>query len=124
MNIKKSGYMFRLGLRLLLALGAATALALPAHAQRIYLSDVEILTIGSHLGFTFVLRPDKLPTQGCTWGNAYCSSSDPECKSRMAVALLAKASNKRVGVWFDLDYSPAVVVEGKPMCRITYVGVD
>jgi hypothetical protein len=90
----------------------------PARAQpRAELEDVGITGIGSHVNLTFYLWLDKYPPGGCAYGTAYCYSSDPECKARLAIALSAKAQGKRLArMWLDLDASQAV--NGAPLCRI------
>jgi hypothetical protein len=103
-----------------IALLVALSVIYPAisFAQRVEVYDVGINMLGSHEGFVFYATLDKLPPQGCAWGAVYCPTSDPECKSRMAVALMAKALNKRLlGVWIDLDYAQGA--NGAPMCKLS-----
>jgi hypothetical protein len=95
-------------LRMTVAAATLAAFATVAFAQqRVTLSDVGIRAIGSHSGHTFIVQLDKSPPQGCLWGWAYCPSVDPECKSRLAIALMAKTLNKRLtGVWLDTSPHP------------------
>lgn len=102
-----------------LAIGSA-AWATLVSAQRVHLSDVGIVRLGSHTGFTFFVQLDKAPPAGCAWALAYCSSGDPECKARMALVMAARAQGLRLQeVWLDLDFGQAV--SGVPMCHITNV---
>jgi hypothetical protein len=97
------------------------AVHVPGAAQRVTVLDVGLGGLGSHEGYVFQFMPDKLPPQGCAWGHAYCPASDPLCKSRLAIALLAKSTNRRVHLWLDLDYTQAV--NGAPMCKVTNIGL-
>lgn len=100
---------------------ALMAMHLPAAAQRVTVLDVGIGSIGSHDGYVFHMGIDKFPPSGCAWTSAYCPATDQLCKNRLAVALFAKSTNKRVHLWLDLDYTQVQPSNGAPLCKITNI---
>ena len=86
---------------LFLCLGAA------AHAQTSQV-PVTINTLGSHDGETFFFTLKEGLSVNCLYGVIYCPASNPDCKSRLAVALTAKAMNRPVEVRYDQDPSSSM----------------
>lgn len=89
-------YPYRLVPRVLIVLSIVLDWATVAHAGTITQSSVTIRQLGTHDGVAFYFNLQEGFSAPCTYGLVYCPSSNPDCKNRYAMALVAKTTGKRL----------------------------
>lgn len=72
-------------------------------AQQFQQGPIDLGRIGSHNTYTFYFSIVQPLSTNCNWGNVYCPSTNPECKSLLSIALAAKTSAKRVAITYNQD---------------------